>query len=66
VSMRIETEVGTEVASIIYLKIRDLTGESMEGSPKRSHFHLIYLKSAFINPLIRLYKRLFPLGHRNY
>ena len=39
---------------------------SVDRSPKGSQYHLINPKYAFINPLIRLYKRLFPLGHKIY
>ena len=51
-------------ASIFYLNIGGLTGESMGISLKIAFSSHISLQYAFINPIGRLFKRLFPLGHK--
>jgi hypothetical protein len=62
VSMRI----GTAVASIIYPNMVCLSGESMGVNPKIAISSHISLQNAFKNPMGRLFKLLFPLGHKNY
>ncbi len=44
----------------------DLSEGAWIGVPRSQFSSPISLQSAFFNPFIRLYKRLFPLGHMKY